>query len=217
MNVASNQSIKNIQQKMQDMDENSIRYRVLQNAKDFKSSWVGLGQALYTVWKDKLYRDWGYNKFDSYTSKEIGIRKQTALKLLRSYYFLEKEEPHYLERDYAQNANAATAPAYEAVDLLRRAAKRKELDKSDYADLKKELFESGRDAGEVKKDLTALLKQRQELLPQEAWQKKRMSLIRRLLGTLKSLRVELTATQMLPAQVLKETEKLIDRLEAEIS
>jgi len=184
-----------------------IRQAVLQHAKNFKSSWVELGRALYTVWKDKLYKDWGYNDFDAYTSKEIRIRKQTALKLLRSYYFLEKEEPRLLTK---------AAPAYESVDLLRRASIKKELDKSDYADLKKKLFESGKDASEVKKDLTALIRQRQELEPEEAWKKKRTAVIKRLLGTLKALKTELRATKMLPEQVIKETEKLIDRLESEI-
>ena len=206
-------TIKNIQHKMQGMDEDSIRYQVLRHAKDFKASWIGLGQALYSVWKDKLYRDWGYAKFDAYTSKEIGIRKQTALKLLRSYYFLEKEEPHYLSPDYSENADAALVPTYESVDLLRRASKRKELDKTDYANLKKKIFEAGKDANEVKKDLTALIKERQELEPQEAWQKKRMAFIRRLVGTLKTLRAELKVTKVLPEQVLKETERLIGRLE----
>lgn len=206
MNPATNKTIKNIQLKMQDLDKNSIRYQALQHAKDFKASWIGLGQTLYTVWKDKLYKDWGFGDFDAYTSKEIGIRKQTALKLLRSYYFLEKEEPQYLQ----------VVPTYESVDLLRRASRRKELDKADYADLKNKLFDSGRDVSEVKKDLFALIRQRQELEPEEAWQKKRMASVRRLLGTLKALRTELKATKTLPEQILRETEKLIDHLESEI-
>ena len=206
MDVSTNKTIKNIQLKMQDMDKNSIRYQALQHAKDFKASWIGLGQTLYTVWKDKLYRDWGYGDFDAYTSKEIGIRKQTALKLLRSYYFLEKEEPQYLQ----------VAPTYESVDLLRRASRRKELDKADYADLKNKLFDSGKDVSEVKKDLTAMIRQRQELEPEEAWQKKSLASVRRLLGTLKALRTELKTTKTLSEQILRETEKLIDHLESEI-
>ena len=217
MNTSTNKSIKKIQLKMQDMDKNSVRYQALQHAREFKASWIGLGRALYTVWKDKLYRDWGFGNFDAYTSKEIGIRKQTALKLLRSYYFLEKEEPQYLQASGAENTESAPAPAYESVDLLRRASRRKELNKADYADLKNKLFDSGKDVNEVKKGLTALIRQRQELEPEEAWQKKRMAFVRRLLGTLKALRTELKATKALPEQILKETEKLIGHLESEIS
>jgi hypothetical protein len=207
-------TIKNIQQKMQAMDESSIRCQALSRAKDFKTSWIALGQTLYSVWKDKLYKDWGYTDFDAYTSKEIGIRKQTAMKLLRSYYFLEKEGPYYLAPDYAQKADVAFVPTCESVDLLRRASKRKELDRADYTNFKKKILEFGRDTSEAKRDLTALLKEKQELEPQEAWEKKRVAFIRRLLGTLKTLRTELKTTKILPEQILKETERLIDRLES---
>ncbi|MFH0840129.1 MAG: hypothetical protein V1883_03840, partial [Candidatus Omnitrophota bacterium] len=78
-------SIEKIEQKMQDMDENSLRYQILEKVKNFKISWISLGQALYSVWKDKLYKEWGYMTFEAYTAKEIGIKKQTAMKLLRSY------------------------------------------------------------------------------------------------------------------------------------
>ena len=70
-------SIERLEQKMEDMDRDSLRYHILENAKMFKTSWIELGQALYSVWKNKMYRDWGYMTFDAYTSKEIGIKKQT--------------------------------------------------------------------------------------------------------------------------------------------
>ena len=120
-------SLDNIEQKMKDMDAGSLRYHILENAKNFKVSWVELGRALYTVWKEKLYKDWGYTTLDAYTGKEIGIRKQTAMKLLKSYYFLEKEEPQYLKQEYIQGAEASVIPSYESVDLLRQAKTRGDL------------------------------------------------------------------------------------------
>lgn len=189
------------------MINDNIRESAQKAAKDFKASWVDLGRVLYTVYKDKLYKEWGFTDFDAYTSKEIHIRRQTATKLLKSYYFLENKEPKYIE----------SAPSVESVDLLRRASMRKDLDKEDYVDLKKKLFESGKDASEVKKGLTTLIRERQELEPKEAWEQKRIKVIKRLLGTLKSLRTELKTTKVLPSDVLKETEKLINRLESEVS
>ena len=81
-------SIDRLEEKMKGLDSESLRYHILESAKNFKSSWVNLGQGLYSVWKDKLYKEWGYSTFESFSAKELGIRKQTALKLLRSYYFL---------------------------------------------------------------------------------------------------------------------------------
>lgn len=213
MEAAKTKSLRNIEEKMQDLDQNSLRYHVLESAKDFKTSWVELGRSLYSVWKDKMFKVWGYSTFEAYTGREIGIRKQTAMKLLKSYYFLEKEEPQYLKQDYVGSADAAKVPSYESVDALRLAKAKKELDEEDYAQLKSGVFEKGRDAREVKKDLTALIRQRQELDPQEAQEKRKYSTVKRLLGVLKSLKQEAETLKLLPAPLVKETAALIKKLE----
>jgi len=198
------------------MDSESIRHDILENTKDFKTSWINLGQMLYTVWKDKLYKEWGYTKFDAYTSKEIGIRKQTALKLLRSYYFLEKEDPIHLKKDFNQEKDASNVPTYESVNVLRLASNKKELDKEDYVHIRKAILEQGKDASQAKKDLTAIIKQREELQPEEAWQKKKLSLLKRFLSLLKSIRIEAKAKNMISPQALNDTDKLITKLEDEL-
>lgn len=209
-------SIASIERKMTDVPSDSLRYQVMNSAKNFKTSWIELGQALYAVWKDKSYKEWGYNNFDSYSAKEIGIRKQTALKLLRSYYFLEKEEPRYLSQDYRQEAKTASVPNYEAVDALRLANNKKLLDRADYEQLKKNVLEEGRDVREVKKDLTSLMKQRQELLPEEAREQKKLALLKRFVSLLKSIREELKVSKMLPMPIVKEVDSLITRIESEL-
>ena len=217
MNRLKTKSLSMIEEKMTGLDTESLRFQILQNAKSFKTSWIDLGQALYSAWKDKLYKDWGFMTFDAYTSKEIGIRKNTAIKLLKTYYFLEKEEPHLLNKEYVKTKDAAEVPSYESVDVLRLAKKKQLLDEDDYRRFKKDIFEKGRDGREVKKDLTALIKQREELEPDEARKKKREMTIRRLLSSLKSLKRELEVTRILPSDVLKQTNTLINRIEAEIS
>jgi len=217
MNAMKTKSLENLEQRMQEMDESSVRYHVLKCAKDFKTSWIELGRALYTVYKDKLYKDWGYTEFDAFTIKEIGIRKQTALKLLKSYYFLEKEEPVYLQKDFSESHEAAQVPSFESIDVLRLAKNKKDLDKKDYETLKKEVFEKGKDAREIKKNLGVMIRERVELDPEEAWQKKKTSTVRRFLGTLKALKLEIETAKLLPAPLLREAASLISKLEAEIS
>ena len=209
-------AMETLEEKLANLDPSTLRHQVLKSVKWFKTSWIELGQGLYTVWKDKLYKDWGYNKFETYTAKEIGIRKQTALKLLRSYSFLEKKEPHYLTKEYSEKAGAASVPNYESVNILRLADNKKQLGPIDYENIKKNLLEEGKDARVVKKDLTALIKQREELLPEEAWQKKRLSLLRRSLSLLKSLRQEIKTAKMFSAQVLKDIDNLISKLKTEM-
>lgn len=193
-----------------------LREHTLQMARKFKTSWVDLARAIYTVYKDKAYKQWGYDKFDTYVVKEIGIRKMTALKLLRSYSFLEREEPIYLKPEYSESGETAKIPSYETIDVLRKAKNNKELGGRDYMNLREQVFLKGKDAGEVRRDLTTLMKQREELTPEEAWVKKKEVNIKRCLSTLKSLKRELEDTKMVSQKTLKEMKDLIDKLEIEL-
>jgi hypothetical protein len=217
MNALKTKSLETIEERMSDLDKDSLRYHVLESAKQFKISWIELGRSLYTVWKEKKYREWGYAEFDSYTAREIGIRKQTALKLLRSYYFLEKEEPMYLEADYAESARPASLPSYETINILRLAKDKRNLDKQDYESLKKSVFEKAKDASQLKKDLTALIRQRQELEPEEARQRKKESHVKRLIGVLKTLKNEIEDSKTLPHTLIKDISNLIAKLESQIT
>lgn len=216
MSALKTRSLEKIEHRMEGLDENSVRYRVLQSVKNFKTSWMDLGQALYAVWKDKLYRDWGYLTFEAYTSREIGIRKDTAVKLLKSYYFLEKEEPQYLQKDFSEASQGAAVPTYEAINALRLAKNKKEIDEEDYIALRKNVFEKGKDVRDIKKDITALIRQREELSPAAAREKRKVTTVRRIISTLKTLKNEVQAAKLLPANTIKDINSLIDKLEAEV-
>ena len=217
MEEIKSKSLKNIEAKMENLDVNSLRYHILESAKNFKCSWIELGRSLYAVWKDKLYKEWGYVNFDIYVSRETGIRKQTAMKLLKSYYFLEKEEPQYLKNEYAVSAQPANLPGYESVNILRQAKNNKGLDEDDYRNLKKEVFEKGRDAQELKKNLGVIIRQRQELLPEAAQEKKRYSALKRLLGQLRLLKQEVAVLKLLPVPLIKDLDNLIRNIDQEIA
>src|SRR3990167_8139137 len=138
MDSAKTKSLRAIEEKLDTLDKNSFRYHILESARNFKTSWIELGRSLYAAWKDKMYKEWGFSTFDAYTAREIGVRKQTAMKLLRSYYFLEKEEPVYLKNGYVEAQDAASVPTYEGIDLLRQAKAKQGLGVGDYAQIKKE-------------------------------------------------------------------------------
>ena len=217
MDNRKTKAIENIERKMESMDSDSLRYQVLKSAKTFKTSWIELGQMLYTVWKDKLYKDWGYSEFDAYTSREIGIRGQTSLKLLKSYSFLKKTEPQYLKRDREGEGSAGQVPTYEAVDVLRRADSNKDIAREDYSRIRKYVLEDGKDAKEAQKDLTQIIKKNEELEPQEVHDKKSETRLKRFLSLLKSIKEELYISKTLPEEIGKETDKLISMIEDELS
>jgi hypothetical protein len=209
-------SIRRIEQRIEEFSDNPLRRQILEAAKNFKTSWIELGRSLYCVWKDRLYKEWGYNNFDMYASKEIGIRKQTAMKLLRSYYFLEKEEPDCLRSQYSDRAKVNTLPTYESIDVLRLAKNKKELSVQDYINLKDEILQKGKQAKDVRKELTALIRQRQELEPEEAREQRRTATLKRFLSVLKSLKEEIKSSKLVSATLIKQTDSLITKLESEI-
>jgi len=214
MDVRRTKALDRLDQRMEHTEKGSLRHDVLQRAKEFKVSWIELGRSLYAVWKEKLHKNWGYLTFDAYTAGEIGIRNQTALKLLRSYVFLEREKASYLKEDYPGSTAAAVVPGYESIDLLRRAKEGKKLEEGDYARIKKEVFENGKDPRELKKEITELIRQREELDPAEARDRKRRAFVNRIIGTLKSLRRDGEVLKLLPASLFPEIDKLIDELES---
>ena len=216
MQEAKSKSLRNIEEKMEGLDTGSLRYHILESAKNFKCSWIELGRSLYSVYKDKMYKEWGYVNFDVYVSREIGIRKQTAMKLLKSYYFLEKEEPQYLKTDYTDSAKPLNIPSYESVNILRQAKNKKSLDEEDYRNLKKEIFEKGKDAAEVKKNLGVIIRQRQELDSDEIQEKRRRSTLKRLLGHLRLLKTEVGTLKILSLPLVKDLDNLIKNIDLEI-
>ncbi len=216
MEKIKSKSLKNIEAKMENLDINSLRYHILESAKNFKCSWIERGRSLYSVWKDKLYKGWGQVSFDIYVSRETGIRKQTAMKLLKSYYFLEKEEPQYLKNEYAASVQTVNLPSYESVNILRQAKNNKGLGEDDYTNLKKEVFEKGQDVQELKKNLGVIIRQRQELNPEDAQEKKRYFALNRLLGQLRSLKQEVEVLKLLSVPLIKDLNSLIKNIDQEI-
>ncbi len=201
-------SIKNLEQRMENLPPESLRYRVLECAKQFKSSWIELGQHLYAVYKDKHYREWGYATFEFYCAKEIGVRQQTAVKLLKSYYFLEKEEPEYLKG--RNEDKPAGVPSFESVNALRLAKQSDRISEKDYGKIREDVLEKGSEPSEVKKKIKYFLKPVTQKEVSEAdlksdAAKKMIAYLENSLGSLTNL--------SFPNKVLKKIEELLELLQ----
>lgn len=210
-------ALSRIEEKMSQVEEGSLRYEILAIAKNFKSSWIELGQYLITVQREKLYKDWGYLAFDAYCVKEIGIRKETALKLLRSYYFLQEEEPDYLKKEYLESAGPEKIPSYESIYTLRKIKDNKNISISDYNRIKQQIFEEGKPEQEIKQAYHTILKSLGEDSPEEERLRKRLQYIRRMVGTLNAIKKEIQANKFLPGKIISELDGLIHKLELELS
>ncbi len=117
------------------LDPSSERHHVLAAARDFKASWVALGQRLAEVRRREAHTEWGYPSFEAYCRRELRIKPATADKLTRSYHFLASEQPRALKEQ-------GHLPALEVIDLLAQARERTRLSAADLRVVRDEVFDS---------------------------------------------------------------------------
>ena len=206
--MSSNKSINRIEDRMGSVAPDSLRYKVLESAKQFKSSWVELGQYLVAVYKDKLFKDWGYSTFELYCAKEIGIKQQTAVKLLKSYMFLEKEEPEYLKAR-GEERTPVELPSYESVNALRLAHQSERISEGDYEKVRADVLEKGNEPEEVRKKIKYYLKAAPEKQVPEADRKSAAA--KKMHATLETALSEFSNLGF-PNKLLKKIEELLDLL-----
>jgi hypothetical protein len=143
-----------LQERMEDLPEGSMRRRVLECARRFKSSWVDLGRLLNEVRRDGLWREWGYASFEAYCTKELFIRKQTAEKLTMSYAFMERHEPALVRRDDREPTPLRPVPSFEVIDVLSRAEAAGRLDDRGWSEMREDVLERPTTPSVVNRQLT---------------------------------------------------------------
>ncbi len=204
-------SIQQLEERMVGLEPGSLRHQTLEASKRFKTSWIELGRMLWTVFKEKKFREWGYLTFEAYCAKEIGIREATAKKLLHSYYFLEKEEPTFLKR-VASEASPSSVPSADAVNVLRLLKNRQAVPQEDYQKVRSYVLDKGKEAPEVRREVRTILEQERPDT-EEVRVARTKSAVRRMIGTLRSIRQQLTGAELVPKRLLEEVEGVVKKLE----
>jgi hypothetical protein len=192
-----------------------IRDEAVQYAKSFKTSWIKLGQHLYSVYRDKLYHLWGYEKFEHYTQEELGLKKPVAMRLLKTYFFIEQEEPVLLNNTYVEQNQAQAVPTCETLNVLRLARGKKELTRDDYVHLRKQVFEKNKDASLVRKDLVALMKERQKVDPEAEREQRHLASVKKLVTAIRNFRKDMESLKLVSHDVMEEANVLLTKLEQE--
>ena len=138
------------------LDPNSERYGVLRAARDFKASWVELGELLTATREGTLYKEWGYANFEAYCRQELRLKAETANKLTRSFAFLRDHNPDSLEQREEREL-----PPLDVVDLLSRARERAKISPTQFSEIEGEVF-----TGESPPSKSEVLKRFRELAPE---------------------------------------------------
>jgi len=181
----------------------SLRHSALLTAKRFKSIWVEFGALLVRVRDGLQYQQWGYSTFEEYCAKELRIRKQTALKLTRSYLFLAKHEP----KTSADRDSGYRAPRFEVVEVLADAEQRGQLSESDYASVRDSIWNSDQSLSELKRGLAERFPAPQQARAQS------QGTPRRLAADARRLAKELAAHRRAPRPIVERASALADDVE----
>lgn len=200
------------------MESETLRKKTLEVAKRHKASWIELGQYLYTVYKDKHFREWGFLTFDAYCAKELHLRQATAMKLLKSYYFLEKEEPRFVKEAMSEEEEAADkrVPSYESVNLLRLARENSEISAEDFSDLRQAVLVQAKEPKEVRTQVKKILEETAGEETTEERDRRRNSRIKRMVSFLTTLKREMESDDLLPKYLIKQIDELRQKLEDQI-
>jgi len=124
-----------IEARLETLEPGSYRHQVLVAARDFRASWVALGEHLTAVRESQDYRGWGYTSFDAYCRRELRLRNDTVNKLTRSYGFMRDHQREVLEARTEREL-----PPLDVVDLLSQTRERAKISDRQFAEIQEEVF-----------------------------------------------------------------------------
>lgn len=199
------------------MGNDELRIKTVEIAKHHKASWIQLGQHLFSIYKNKLYKEWGYQAFETYCHKELSIKEATASKLIKSYSFLEKEEPRIVKPDYTEEETPKKIPDYESVNVLRLAKNNKNIPTNEFAELRNDVLNEGKEVKEVRAQVKKILETHAPKDTPELKEQKRGSILRRLIGFLNSAKTQLEEEDLVPDYLLKQIDALTAKLEDQLN
>jgi len=194
----------------------TIRRQTLDAAKQYKASWIELGRYLYTIYKDKHYKSWGFLSFEAYCIKELSMKQTTAAKLLKSYFFLEKEEPRMVSKEYLEDETPKKVPDYESVNLLRLAKENKSITSNDYADLRDAVINDAKEPKEFRAQVKKVIESKDTRDEKVVRMEKRNTQLKRLLTLLSQVKREFSSENLLPAYLIKQIDELSFKLQDQL-
>ena len=189
--------------RIEELPEGSLRRTVLEGARRFKASWVEFARLLSEVKRGERWREWGYDGFEAYCSRELFIRRQTAERLTMSYGFLERNEPDLARRPEQR------APPFEVIDVLSRAEAQGRLPAGGWREMRDEVLERPPPAAALARQLAERFGPEEKPKPPAPAER-----LRRLAGAARRVASACAADRAVPRELAAKAGELADDLEA---
>ncbi len=211
-------SVKKIDDKLEHLEPGSLRHQVLTSLRQFRASWVELGRLLNEVVYGGDYKEWGYDDFEVYCARELGLKKPTVQKLMVSYNYMKKYESKRL-KDFEEDGNnlpAANIPDFQTVELLDKVRRREQLPEEEIGELHRKAFDGEMEEPELRKELRQYLSPRtaqDEAALQEGSARRKQEL-NAILKIARELRRKVTICNSIPGGLKERIERCLVELEA---
>lgn len=209
-------SVKKIDVKLDQLQPGTLRHQVMTALRQFRASWVELGRLLNEVVYGGDYKEWGYDNFEVYCARELGLKKPTVQKLMASYNYMKKYESkrlHDFEDGASENAGAEI-PDFQTVELLDRVRNRPELPDEKVSELHRRAFEGEGVEPDFRKELRQFL--RPQLSDGEMRERSlsRKSELSGILRAARELRRRLLESHAIPGGLRERLEQCLVELES---
>jgi hypothetical protein len=214
MSVIDEEERMSKKKKLDNPTSQALRGLVKGGIKNMKTKWIMVGQSMFGVWRDKLYEYWGYEKFDHYTEKELGVRKAVAMKIVKAYLFLENYEPEALKPEFLLR-ETGMIPDLDAISVLRGARDRKELSREDYAHLRRLVFDKASAASVVRSALKNIIAEKSAGDEDDDKVERTSSAIRKFKSAVYAFKIEAQIAGVKP-ELIKKAEELFRELVNEL-
>ncbi|MDR1613161.1 MAG: hypothetical protein LBT97_10345 [Planctomycetota bacterium] len=209
-------SVKKIDARLEQLEPGGLRHRVLSALRRFRASWIELGGLLTEVVFGGAYKEWGYDDFEVYCARELGLKKPTVHKLMVSYNYMRKYEGDRL-RDFAESPPdelSPPMPGYQTVELLDQVRRREGVTEEEALELHRRAFDADGD-GEpgLRKELRERLRPRPGNADADADRERRRELAD-ILRLSRDLRRRIMRNRSLPGDLRDRIEQCLVELEA---
>jgi len=134
--------------------EGSIRRAACACLLNFRVSWVRLGGIIVDIAYGGDYKDWGFESFEAYCARELGLKKPTVRKLMVSYQYLKAKQPERLEA--VQNGTVADTPDLDTVAKLRDASDRDDVEEVALKEVEAQVWSGELTSDEAEKKINSM-------------------------------------------------------------
>lgn len=209
-------TMRKIDAKLENLEPGSLRHQVLASLRQFRASWVELGRLLNEVVYGGDYKEWGYDDFEVYCARELGLKKPTVQKLMVSYNYMKKYESNRL-RDYEDNASGpltSAIPDFQTVELLDKVRRQEKLPDDAIGELHRRAFDGDTEEPELRKELRQCLRPPLDESTMTDVSDHRKRELAAILKLSRELRRRLTQTKAVPGGLRERIEQCLVELEA---